>query len=41
MMDYVIEMLVSLFEVENLDEENGDYEDDFDFDDGEEEEMDI
>ena len=40
MMDHVTEMLASLPEVENPDEENGDHEDDSDLGDGEEEEMD-
>lgn len=40
MMDHVTEMLSSLPEVENPDEENGGHEEDSDPDDGEEEEMD-
>ncbi|XP_058940486.2 uncharacterized protein [Pocillopora verrucosa] len=40
MMDHVTEMLASLPEVENPDEENGGHEEDSDPDDGEEEEMD-
>ena len=40
MMDHVTEMLASLPEVENPDEENGGHEEDSDHDDGEEEEMD-